>query len=331
MPQRASSSVLLLNLGGPDSLDAVEPFLANLFSDRGIIPLSPFPFLQGFIARRIASARSKKVLPRYEAIGGRSPILPLTVEQARALEGVLAERRDGEVAKVYVAMRYWHPFIEETLERMVADGVARAVVVPLYPHYSKATTGSCFSELRRAIGRVSGADGIDLTHVSSWFDQPGYLEALAESVRAGIEALGSADDLTVLFSAHSLPQSFIDEGDPYLDHIKATVAGVKERLKRGGLDALSYTLAFQSRSGPVQWMEPATDDEIVRLAGEGCKRMLVVPVSFVSDHIETLYEIDVQYKELALEKGIEDYLRAPSLNSRPAFIDSLADIVKEHE
>lgn len=308
-------AIILLNLGGPDTVDAVRPFLRNLFSDSTIIKLP----MQPIMARVISRSRAKKVRARYEAIGGGSPILRLTEAQAAGLESNLKDR--GLDCRVYVGMSYWHPFIGETVERIVGDGFEQVLAVSLFPQYSKATTGACLSELKKAIDKAKKP--LKLDTLESWFDDEGYLRALAGCVEAGLNKFTpkQREAVTVLFSAHSLPQSFVDDGDPYPDEIAGTIDGVLARL-----GPITWRLAYQSRSGPVKWMGPQTDATIAEMGAVGVKNVLVVPISFVSDHIETLYEIDIMYKELALASGIEVFERSPALNSSKTFIEALAGI-----
>ena len=328
MADKGKTGVLLLNLGGPDSLEAVRPFLKNLFSDRGIIKLSRFGFMQRSIASRIAASRAKKVIPRYEQIGGRSPILPLTELQARGIEGELT-RKGYEGIKAYIGMRYWNPYIADTVAEMARDGITKIVALPLYPQFSKATTGSCFEQVKKAAAENGCSEG-DIDYIGAWYADPGYTEALAEMIKEELARFeGPESEVHVLFSAHSLPQEFIDSGDPYCDHMEATIGSVRDHFANdGGLP--EYTLAFQSRSGPVKWLEPGTDDAIKSLAEEGWKRLLVVPISFVSDHIETLYELDLEYRELAESVGIQEYRRVPAFNGDQRFASALADIVSSH-
>lgn len=310
----ATTAVLLLQMGGPDSLDAVEPFLVNLFSDRDIIRIGP-AFLQPLIARFIAKRRAPKVRGYYEAIGGRSPIRELTEEQGRAL----AERL-GPGYRAFIAMRYWRPSTIEALAAIRREGIGRVVALSLYPHYSRATTGSSFNELARVLSEA-GAE-FDVIPVDRFYDHPRYIDALAEKIREGLDTFHPLADVEILFSAHSLPQSFIDEGDPYLSQIEETVRLVMERFGE-----IPHHLAFQSRAGPVKWLEPDTEKMLAHLAAHGCKNLLIVPLSFVSDHIETLYEIDIQYAREAFRLGYSRVWRTSSLNSSPAFIDCLADLV----
>jgi ferrochelatase len=309
------TAVLLLQMGGPDSLDAVEPFLFNLFSDRDIIRIGP-AFLQPLIARFISRRRSKKVGEYYRQIGGRSPIRELTEGQATELEKAL-----GEGYRCFVAMRYSKPDTLEALAAIRREGIGRIIVLSLYPHYSAATSGSSLNELERVLAQSRLR--FDLAYIRQFYDHPGYIAALAEKVEKGLAGFSDRGEVQLVFSAHGLPQSFIDSGDPYLAHIQETVRLTMERF--GGI---SHHLAFQSRAGPVKWLEPSTEATIADLAASGCKSLLMVPLSFVSDHIETLYEIDIQYGEEAEKLGITNFQRTESLNSSPAFIACLAELVR---
>lgn len=304
--------VLLLNLGGPDSLDAVRPFLYNLFSDREIIRLGP-RFLQKPVAALIAAVRAGKTRAMYRLIGGKSPILDITKAQAAELERLLNAAR--ERYRVYIGMRYWHPFIEDTVAQMHRDGINNIVAIGLYPHYSVATTGSSISRLKEV---MKLHPGLSFRSVESWCDHPLYIDAMVERIKDGLASFSTEPE--VLFSAHSLPQKFIDEGDPYLKEIGETISAVTKKI------AIRPHLSFQSKSGPVKWLEPSTEHMIEELSKKGVKDLLVVPISFVSDHIETLYEIDILYKAMAAGLGI-DLRRTESLNTSPTFIRALAEIV----
>jgi len=314
MSQR--TAVLLLQMGGPDSLDAVEPFLYNLFSDRDIIKIGP-SFLQPFIARMIVRRRAPKSAANYRDIGGKSPLRELTEAQAAALEKTL-----GGGYRCAVAMRYWHPFAREALAALKAEGISRVVALSLYPHYSRATSGSSFNDLDRALADSQAS--FNVVRIRQFFDHPLYIQALAEKIEQGLSGFPERSGVQLFFSAHSLPQSFIDEGDPYLDQIRATVRLVMERF-----EGIAHHLAFQSRAGPVKWLEPSTGDKLKELAGQGHRQVLMVPLSFVSDHIETLHEIDIEYREEAHRLGISDFRRMESLNSSPTFINCLAELVKK--
>jgi ferrochelatase len=308
------TAVILLQMGGPDSLEAVEPFLRNLFSDRDIIRLGP-SFLQPVIARWIARRRAPKVEEQYEKIGGRSPIREFTRAQALALE----ERLGGDF-RCFAAMRYWRPSTIEALAAVKKAGISRIVALPLYPHYSRATTGSSRNELQRVLNLAGG--GFTVSWVESFHDHPLYIRAVAGTIAQGLTDFPPGEDVTLLFSAHSLPVSFIESGDPYLSQVEETV-----RLVMESFPGIRHDLAFQSKAGPVKWLEPSTEKAIARHGESRCRNLLIVPVSFVCDHIETLYEIDITYAALARERGIENFRRAPSLNTSPLFIDCLADLV----
>jgi len=309
------TALLLLQMGGPDSIDAVHPFLLNLFTDRDIIKIGP-AFLQPFIARRIVKKRAPKVEGYYRQIGGKSPIRELTDAQGQGLQQLL-----GDDYRAFVAMRYSRPSTIDALAAIKREGIKRVVALSLYPHYSRATTGSSINELQRVL-KQAGAK-FEVTYIDRFYDHPIYIKALAEKVIQGIAGFPDPKDVEIVFSAHSLPQSFIDEGDPYLGHIQETVRLVMEQVGER-----SHHLCFQSKASPVKWLEPSTEATIRRLAGEGRGNLLMVPLSFVSDHIETLYEIDIEYGEKAKELGIKRFARSESLNSSPLFLECLADLVK---
>ena len=328
--------VILLNLGGPDSLKAVRPFLYNLFSDRQIIRLGP-SFMQRPLAWLISTLRSKKTEQMYRLISGKSPILDITTAQAKALEemlnwsiGVLDEKSKGANKaadtitpilhhsntprfKVYVGMRYWHPLIEDAVEQIHKDGVNRLMAISLYPHYSLATSGSSVMRFQEVIKQYP----IKYFCIPSWFNHPLYIEVLIDAIKRGLESFTTTSELNphnselnihVLFSAHSLPMRIVEAGDPYVQHIQGTIEEVTRRMP------VKWHLSYQSRSGPVRWLKPSTDEKIKELAREGVKNLLIVPISFVSDHIETLYEIDILYKGLADRLGIK-------LNTLPPFFN----------
>jgi len=312
--------LVVLNMGGPDSLSAVRPFLYQLFSDRELIRLPAGALLQKPFAALISFLRAPKVRLNYAQIGGKSPQLEWTTRQVQGVAHLL-----GSSVRPYVAMRYWAPRADEAVQQMRADGIEQAVVLSLYPHYTGATTGSSLNDFARAVRQHH--PGLQYTIIREWYDWPGYLDALANRVREGLETFHEMvrDEVTILFSAHALPQKFIDRGDPYLEHVQETVRGVMARV-----GDQPWTLAFQSRSGPVQWMEPDTVDELDRLGAERVPGVLIVPVSFVSDHIETLQEIDFEYRLHAEKVGISRFERAPSLNDHADFLRALADLVKHH-
>lgn len=312
------TGLVFLNMGGPDSLPAVRPFLYNLFADRDLIQLPAGALLQKPFAYLISRLRAPKVRVNYAAIGGRSPLLEWTVKQA---EGTA--RQLGSQFHPFVAMRYWKPRAESCLRQMRQAGIRQAVVLSLYPHYTKATTGSSLKDFARTVARVYPE--LDYTVIREWYDWPAYLDALANRVQEGLQKFHELvrDEITILFSAHALPQKFIDAGDPYLEHVLSTVRGVMARC--GGNP---WRIGFQSRSGPVQWMEPDTLDVLTQLGAEKVPGVLIVPVSFVSDHIETLQEIDFEMRMHAESVGLPRFERAPSLNDHEDFLTALAGLVR---
>ncbi|HEX6616581.1 MAG TPA: ferrochelatase [Gemmatimonadales bacterium] len=322
---RSPTAIVMLNLGGPANLDEVEPFLLELFADREIIQLPFQSWLGPFIARR----RAPKVRGLYEKIGGGSPILRYTRAQGHGMVERL-DRLSPETAPhaFYVAFRYVQPKSEDALRAMAADGVERAVAFTQYPQFSCSTTGSSLNELWRAAERTGLSGAFDWSIIDRWPVHPGFIGAMTETVREGLGQFDPAhrDRVPILFSAHSLPLSVIDRGDPYPQEVGASVQAVVDRLGRPN----PYLLAYQSEVGPVRWLGPSTERVIRRLGARGEKRLLVVPIAFTSDHIETLSELDREYGEVAHQVGITEYRRTPALNDRPDFIDALADIVREH-
>jgi ferrochelatase len=311
--------VVLFQLGGPDSREAIEPFLYNLFSDPEIIDFPLARLGRKPLARLIASRRGKHVAHHYEAIGGKSPILEFTTEQARALEADL--RRDFD-ARVAVAMRYWRPFTAEAVAEMRRFAPDDLVLLPLYPQYSKTTTGSSLKEWNRLYRANGGGPRVHV--VREFFEDPDYIAAVTAAVDAELRRYPDPASVDVVFSAHSVPVSVIDAGDPYRRHIERTVELVWER---GGWPA-RRRLCYQSKVGPSKWLRPMMREMLERLAAEGSRRVLMVPISFVSDHVETLFEIDIEHREIAERAGIADFRMVPGLNSQPAFIAALAGLVR---
>jgi ferrochelatase len=308
--------VVLFQLGGPDSLETVEPFLYNLFCDPDIIDFPLGGIFRRPLAWWIARLRSRHVAEAYAEIGGRSPIRVLTERQARALEQALAPHAD---ARVVIAMRYWHPFTEEAVSELDAAGVEEVVLLPLYPQFSFATTGSSLREWRRVWKRRPQPVHI----VEEFHDHPLYTRAVAERIRRSLSHFDRPDDVHLVFSAHGLPVSFIERGDPYQQQVEATVRLV---MTHGGWPN-PHTLCYQSKVGRQKWLEPSLDQTVERLAAAGTRAVLVVPISFVSEHIETLHEINIETREEALKLGIEQFEMAPAVGDAPEFIAALADLV----
>jgi len=314
--------VLLFNLGGPETLRDVRPFLYNLFSDPEIIRIRNGAFRR-LLAWWIATVRHRKSENLYRQIGGGSPLRRITEDQAAALERRL--QSDGMKARVYVGMRCWNPGIDEAAERIASDGIEKLLLLPLFPQYSVTTTGSCLKYFHSLREKRFYGKGIGVSAVESWYDDPLYLESVAETVReaAARFSLEPGSPVHLLYSAHSIPERYVREGDPFLEQTRTTVDLINARLD----NAYPSTLAFQSKVGPVKWLEPSTKDVLEGMGSKGIRKVLVVPISFVSDHIETLQEIDIAYRDVALRSGIVEFHRADSLNLRPKFIDALANLV----
>jgi ferrochelatase len=318
------SGVLLLNLGGPETLQDVQPFLRNLFADPDLIRL-PFPQFQNGFAWLISNSRSEKSKQNYQRIGGGSPLRRITAEQAQALQSMLVQ--EGFDVPVYVAMRYWHPLIESVVQQIKADQLTRVVVLPLYPQYSITTTGSAFKLLDQLWEQDPQLASVERIYINSWYDQPQYLTAMADAIRAGLDQFESPEDVHVLFSAHGIPVSYVEKyGDPYQREMEACVHLIWNQVNRPN----PHTLSYQSRVGSLEWLSPYTEEILPELGATGLKKVLVVPISFVSEHIETLFEIDIDYRHLAEAAGIEDFRRVPTLNSEQPFIAALMALVRPH-
>ena len=319
--------ILLMNLGGPERIQDVGPFLYNLFSDPEIIRL-PISSLQKPLAWWISTLRSKRSEKAYRSIGGGSPLRRITEQQARELQSVLRQR--GIDATTYVAMRYWHPFTESAVADIKADGINQVVVLPLYPHFSISTSGSSFRELSRLRDSDEAFKKLPLRCIRSWYDHPGYIQSMAELIAAQISLCEIPADAHVFFSAHGVPKVYVEEaGDPYQNEIEACSGLIMNELQK----VLGYSnpssLSYQSRVGPEEWLQPYTEDILEKLGKERTRELVVVPISFVSEHIETLQEIDIEYRQLAKDFGVVNFKRVPALDTYPLFIEGLADLVAD--
>jgi len=327
--------ILLLNLGGPEKSEDVEGFLYNLFADPDIIRLpGPLAPLQSVIALGISKRRAPKSIEAYNSIGGGSPILKYSNEQASLLLDSLRERY-GIDAKCYIGMRYWKPFTEEALQQIQDDGIDALVILPLYPQFSISTSGSSLRVLQEEFAKRGDMyNGMTHTVVPSWYDRPGYVQSMADLIKKELDAYTEEElkvgngERHILFSAHGVPKSYIDAGDPYQEQIKDCVARITAVLPNSD-EKVFVHLSYQSRVGPIEWLRPYTDDVLPQLGADGVKNLVVVPISFVSEHIETLEEIDMEYRELAEENGIINWKRCPALNTDPTFIRDMADMVVE--
>jgi protoporphyrin/coproporphyrin ferrochelatase len=321
-------AVLLLQMGGPNSTDLVETFLFNLFKDRYIIQLPFFlrPF-QSFLARIISKKRAPEVAKQYALIGGKSPILFETRAQAQALE-----KKTG--LKTFVAMRYSSPFLKETFEEIKKTEPDELVVIPLYPQFSVATSGSSIFECRELFSKTGFDKKTKITYKGSWYKNVFFIELIAKRIHHQIRVLENQGLLSILktvilFSAHGLPVKYVERGDPYQKQVIETVQLVMKKFKELDGREFSYDLCYQSRVGPVKWLEPSTEQAIEKLAREGIENLIVVPVSFVGDHIETLFEIGVTYKNLAESLGIKNFLLTRPPKANPLFIQGLESLTYE--
>lgn len=310
----SKSAVVLFNLGGPDSLDAVQPFLFNLFNDRAIIDLPAV--VRWPLAKLIAFRRTAVAQDIYRQIGGKSPLLDLTRDQAKALEGRLSGG-----ARVFVAMRYWHPMSAETAATVKAFGPDEVVLLPLYPQFSTTTTGSSLRAWRRAAAAV----GLDVPTfaVCCYGEDGGFIDAHVGLLHAAHRDAAAAGSPRVLFSAHGLPKKIVARGDPYQQQIERTARRIADA---SGLPGLDWAICYQSRVGPLEWIGPSTEQELER-AGRDRVPVVLVPISFVSEHSETLVELDIQFRGVAEHAGVPKYVRVPALGTNPAFIRALARLV----
>jgi ferrochelatase len=317
---RPKVAIVLFNLGGPDSLDAVWPFLRNLFSDPAILRV-PLP-VRFFLARIIARARLGPATENYRLLGGKSPLLEMTETQARAIEAALPELE----AKCFVSMRYWHPFSLEAARAVKAWRPDEVVLLPLYPHHSTTTTGSSLTAWRTAAARVGLI--APTSALCCYPTDPDFIASTLAIVREAYEKARAALDpsvpLRILFSAHGLPEKIINQGDPYRYQIEQTVAAVIAAWRRNDLD---WRICYQSRATPVKWIEPSTDTEVER-AGTDKTAVLVVPIAFTAEHTETLVELDIEYKELAESSGVPGYFRVPTHQADEKFIEAMANLVR---
>ncbi|KAK6360452.1 ferrochelatase hem15 [Orbilia blumenaviensis] len=317
------TAIVMLNMGGPSTVDEVGDFLSRLFMDKDLIPLGP---LQNYLGPFISHRRTPKIQEQYSAIGGGSPILKWTELQAREACNLL-DRTNPSTAphKPYIAFRYASPLTDTTFQQMLSDGVTRAVAFTQYPQYSCSTTGSSLNELWRLSKKFDTKEQIKWSVIDRWPTHPGLIETFARHIEETLATYPEAErgDVTLLFTAHSLPMSVVNRGDPYPAEVAATVWAVMERLKFKN----PYRLVWQSKVGPSPWLGAATADTVEEYVKKGQTNLLLIPIAFTSDHIETLYELDQEVIAHTKQPGIK---RAESLNGDPIFIKALADIVKAH-
>lgn len=316
----------MMNLGGPENQEEVQDFLLRLFLDKDLIPLPA----QSQLAPIIAKRRTPRIQAQYAKIGGGSPIKRWTQLQGQGMIDIL-DKISPESAphKFYIGFRYAHPLTEDTLEQMAQDGIQHAIAFTQYPQYSCSTTGSSLNAIYRYYKKKGNPGNMVWSVIDRWPTHPGLIQAFADNIRSEIKQFPKEDqdDVVILFSAHSLPMKVVNRGDPYPAEVAATVQRVMEALDHSH----AYRLVWQSKVGPLPWLSPQTDEAIKGLVNRGRKNILLVPIAFTSDHIETLFEIDHEYiEELGSEVGVKNIRRASSLNDSPVFIEALADIVKRH-
>lgn len=325
--------IVLFQLGGPDSLQAVEPFLLNLFLDPDIIPMGPLGFLRRPLAKMISSRRSIPVAGKYAEIGRRSPIGLLTERQRVRLVAAVSPYVDPVAV---VAMRYWHPLTAEAVDTLRnAAPLDEIVLLPLYPHFSYATTLSSLKEWRRVYGPTSSGEtnggrsnGPRVSTVGQFYNHPGYIRAVVQRIGSILRQFPDSSRIHLVFSAHGLPMSLVEKGDPYPKQIEETVRLVCEvGAKQYPAWPRTHLLCYQSRVGPAKWLQPPLTGTLERLGHEGVKEMLVVPISFVTEHIETLHEINIEARDEAKNLGIERFRMMPALGDSPLFIGALKELV----
>jgi ferrochelatase len=316
--------IVLFQLGGPDSLATVEPFLRNLFLDPDIIPLGPLDFVRGPLARYIAKKRTPPVAGRYAMIGRRSPIAILTERQRVRLVQAVSTYIDPVAV---TAMRYWRPLTEDAVAALRRAGrLDELVLLPLYPHYSYATTLSSLKEWRRVYGEP--VDTLPERSIEAFYDHPLYIEALVTNIGKCLRQFPDASRIHLLFSAHGLPMSLVEKGDPYPKHIAETIRLVCEKgVARFANWPRTHLLCYQSKVGPAKWLEPSLPGTLEKLGHEGVKEAMVVPISFVTEHIETLHEINIDGRADARKAGLERFRMMPAVGDSPAFIGALKDLV----
>jgi protoporphyrin/coproporphyrin ferrochelatase len=318
MTEKKKISVVLFQLGGPDSAAAVEPFLYNLFCDPDIIDFFGAWFARRPLARYIARKRAGVVREHYDAIGGHSPIRLLTERQARALEAALAPQCD---ARCFIAMRYWNPLTAEAAAEVNARDAPELVLLPMYPQYSFATTSSSLKEWKRLYNPNGSAPREHV--IEKFFDHPLYIQAIAEKIALSLTHFSEPDRAHIVFSAHGLPLSLIERGDPYAKHVEETVRLVMQC----GAWKNRHTLCYQSKVGRRKWLSPSLTETIDKLARVGEKQLLVVPVAFVTEHIETLHEINIEARQEADKLGVEQFEMMPAVGDSPTFISALSDLI----
>lgn len=315
------TAVVMFNLGGPDCLDAVKPFLFNLFYDPAIITVSnPFRWI---IAKLISSRRAPIAQNIYREIGDKSPILEETEKQRLKLENLL-NQNSGDEFKCFLFMRYWHPFAKDVVKQVKAYGADEIILLPLYPQYSVTTTGTGIIEWNKQAKKNDL--NVPFRVIKDYPDHDFFIETIADMIVEKLSNLENKQNYRLLLSAHGLPKKTIEAGDPYQVQVEQTCAVLMKKLEN---EKLEHVVCYQSRVGPLEWIGPSTENEIER-AAQDQKNIIMVPVAFVSEHSETLVELDIEYKKLAISLGIKDYIRISTVQDRDSFIRGLSDLTLEH-
>jgi len=320
---RGRTGIALLNMGSPASPGDVRRFLRQLFLDIEMFHFRGERLVRPLFAALISRLRADRVRRRYGVLGGTSPLLQLTQEQAAGLEAALLER--GYSVPVEVCMRYSHPFSTEAVGRLRARGAGEIIGLPLYPQYSHSTSGSSLLALRQAVQGL--CPGLSLQEITHWHDDPHYHAALGRRILACRETFAPEEGVGLLLVAHSVPERFVRRGDPYVEQVENTVAGILDVLGRETSARLPWLLAYQSQVGPIRWVGPTVEQALEAMLGDGLRNVIVAPVSFVSDHLETLYDIDLLHRRQAIEMGFERFERTESLNGSDDFVALLAGLV----
>lgn len=318
-------AVLIINMGGPDSLDSVEPFLYEIFKDPALISLPLPKLIRNILAKLIIKRRLPKTREIYQKLGGKSPLLDITIKQSQLLENPLNNAHPDKF-RVFPAMSYWHPFIEEVWTQVMSDGFDRVVFLSLFPFYSTTTTGAIKNKVYRLLQKYHVSEE-KIVFIDRFGTHPLFIRAMKEHLLLHISSSKPLEPVHILFSAHSIPLHHLKKGDPYLNEIKEAVNLIQKELPE---KKVKIHLAFQSKIGPIKWLTPSTPEKIEELALKGVKKLYVYPLGFVADNSETIYEIGILYNALANQKGIKDFVCINALNTHPTFIQALKEIVLEN-
>lgn len=311
------TAIILFNLGGPDSIENVKPFLYNLFSDKWIIRI-PFG-IRHFFAFMISSLRAKSAAENYKLMGSKSPLLEETIKQKEALEIILKSRNFGNF-KIFISMRYWHPRASEVICEVKDYNPDQVILLPLYPQFSSSTTLSSFEEFEALYKKAK--INVPLKKIGCYFDQQDFINSHIKLIKQELKNFTDKENVRILFSAHSIPKKFVTQGDPYEWQINKTLQAI---LKDEEISKYDNLLCYQSKVGPIEWLSPSTEHEIEKAAKDKIN-LVIVPIAFISEHIETLVELDIEYKDIADKYGIK-YIRIPALSIDENFIKGLADMV----